>query len=119
MPMAYQEILRICNTNYTKSCAYVFALFAAAPGVKSQSHQCIKQAVTRQSCPVTANPGEAIAWVSNASGLTCVAKCWIWCPAIVVWFADIRIVGWRSRKIVFVSGSCEGAAILYRVCDSH
>src|SRR5208283_5890946 len=48
---------RIRNTNYTKSCAYVFALFAAAPGVKSQSHQCIKQAVTRQSCPVTANPG--------------------------------------------------------------
>src|SRR5271165_7643006 len=59
MPMAYQEIARIRNTNYIKSCAYVFALFAAAPGVKSQSHQCIKQAVTRQSCPVTANPGQA------------------------------------------------------------
>src|SRR5271165_4543377 len=58
MPMAYQEIARIRNTNYIKSCAYVFALFAAAPGVKSQSHQCIKQAVTRQSCPVTANPGQ-------------------------------------------------------------
>src|SRR5271165_6796493 len=57
MPIPYPEIARIRNTNYIKPCAYVFALFAAAPGVKSQSHQCIKQAVTRQSCPVTANPG--------------------------------------------------------------